>query len=40
MNIIKEKLKIERQIGRGSFGSVHEGLYDGKKVAIKVEVIK
>ena len=29
------KLKVGNEIGRGAYGTVHEGVYEGKPVAVK-----
>eukprot|EP01127_Copromyxa_protea_P019948 TRINITY_DN6577_c0_g1_i2.p1 TRINITY_DN6577_c0_g1~~TRINITY_DN6577_c0_g1_i2.p1 ORF type:complete len:1240 (+),score=182.23 TRINITY_DN6577_c0_g1_i2:71-3790(+) len=35
-SISREEIELEQVLGRGTFAVVHEGLYKGKKVAIKV----
>ena len=35
MGAASSKLKVGNEIGRGAYGTVHEGVYEGKPVAVK-----
>ena len=35
MGVASSKLKVRNEIGRGAYGTVHEGVYEGRPVAVK-----